>query len=92
MESKVSLPITKAARHWGYVTWRRSQSQRMKAFLKNNSTVHLFFMGSDHGEKNVDWKYCRISIGYKWTRRLPNNLCYYVLVFEEPNILRVTVE
>lgn len=89
---KLILPITKSARRFGYIIWSLGLNEQMKAFLMETSHVHLIFRGIDLGEKKVDWKYRRISIGYKWTRRLEEDVSQYVLTFLGRNGNKLIVE
>lgn len=83
------LPIKKWSRKHGYISWTRTHNEKMKGLLKQASKVHIFFQDFNLGWKNVDWKYHRISIGSMWTKKLPTNLCEYVLNYEDKNILKV---
>ncbi len=75
----MTLQITKSARVWGYVIWNSKQNDDIKNLISGANRVHVYLNGSDLGEKNVDWRYLRISLGYKFTRRLPANLTKYIL-------------
>lgn len=59
----------------------------MKIFTNNVEEVFLVFNGKDVGIKRVDWKYRRISIGYKYTRYLRDEYKELRLDFEHPNKL-----
>ena len=83
------LPILKWSRKYGYISWKVSYNEEMKKLLKKSSKVNVFFQNFNLGWKNVDWKYRRISIGSMWTKKLPTNLCEYVLNYEDKNILKV---
>jgi hypothetical protein len=78
---KLTIPITKSARQFGYIIWTPKLNDQLHDFLKGSSHVHLLFQGADLGEKKVDWKYRRISIGYRWTRRLGDDVSQYLLTF-----------
>ena len=67
----MNLPITKSARRFGYVIWSERRNNEVNAILGDIDSVHVVFNGFDLGEKRVDWKYHRISLGYKLTRALP---------------------
>lgn len=75
----MELPITDRSRKHGYIFWSKRQDGDVSKLLKNSRSVRLHFRGSDRGEKNVDWKYRRISIGWKWTRELPADLTTFKL-------------
>lgn len=90
--NKLKIPITKSARQFGYVIWPPHLNDKVDAFLRGASQVHLYFMGADLGQKNVDWKYRRISIGYRWTRRLSTDVSEYVLSLAEKDSDKLIVE
>jgi hypothetical protein len=89
---KLTIPITKSARQFGYIIWPPRLNKQVDAFLGGATHVHLIFMGADLGEKKVDWKYRRISIGYRWTRRLTDDLSEYVLALTNRDGKRLLVE
>jgi hypothetical protein len=90
--NKLKIPITKSARQFGYIIWPPSLNERMNIFLGGAPQVHLIFMGADLGKKNVDWKYRRISIGYRWTHRLPDEVSAYILVLANKDERTLLVE
>ncbi len=85
----LTVPITKSARRFGYIIFGRKTEERIKQLLNRQSKVRLIFEGADLGEKNVDWKYHRIPVGYSWTRRLAENASEFVLTAGEKNTLKV---
>ena len=89
---KLRIPITKSARQFGYIIWPPRLNEQMGAFLEGMPQVHLVFMGADLGEKNVDWKYRRISIGYRWTRRLADDVSEYILTLAKKDGRKLLVE
>ena len=68
------IPISKRAKEYGYVIWHRTQDAEVKTLLSDKTSFRVFLQGSDRGQKNVDWNNRRISLGYKWTRQIPDNL------------------
>lgn len=82
------LLITKSARQFGYVIWSSKTDALMKQLIGNRSEVPVSFNGLLIGVKSVDWKYHRISIGYKFTRALPKTAKVYQLSFYD-NVLEV---
>jgi len=89
---KLTIPITKSARQFGYVIWPPNLNDQVGTFLGGTSKVRLYFQGADLGEKNVDWKYRRISIGYRWTRRLSDDVTKYVLSLSDKDSTKLVVE
>lgn len=80
------LSITKRAKKYGYVIWQKDQDQAVRALLSDQQSFRVYLQGSDRGQKNVDWGRRRISIGYKWTRQLPENLTNYHLEVRGPEL------
>lgn len=89
---KMRIPITKSARQFGYIIWPPQLNKQMDTLLGGAPRVHLIFMGADLGEKNVDWKYRRISVGHRWTRRLADNVSEYILTFAKKDGRKLFVE
>lgn len=77
----MKLTITKSARQFGYVIWSSKTDASIKDLLGDRSEVMVYFNGLSIGVKAVDWKYHRISIGYKFTRALPETAKVYNLKF-----------
>lgn len=67
----MNLHITKGARQYGYLIWNGKTDIEMEKLLKGLQTVGVCFNGFILGEKNIDRRYHRISLGYKLTRALP---------------------
>lgn len=82
------LSITKSARRFGYVIWSSKTDAMMKELIGDCSEIEVSFNGLSIGVKSVDWKYHRISIGYKFTRALPETAKVYNLTFHD-NVLEV---
>jgi hypothetical protein len=57
------VPITDRARKFGYLIWPSAADQDLRALLGDSQTVALCFQGVDLGNKTVDWKHRRISLG-----------------------------
>ena len=71
------IPITKRAKEYGSVIWQKNQDNEVRALLSDQRSFRVYLQGSDRGQKNVDWAHRRISIGYKWTRQLPETFTNY---------------
>lgn len=67
----MNIHITKGARQYGYVIWNSKIDSEVESMLSGLSVVSVKFNGFNLGEKNIDRKYHRISLGYKLTRALP---------------------
>jgi len=84
----MNLPITKSARQFGYVIWSLKNEQEMKRLLSDRSEVFVTFNGLNVGLRTIDWKYRRISIGYKFTRALPDTATFFYITMKD-NVLEL---
>jgi len=87
----MTLNITKSARRYGYIIWSEKNDKDMKKLLGDFTSVSVIFNGFSVGTKNIDWKYHRISIGWKFTRALPDIISSFVLK-RKGEILEVTTK
>jgi hypothetical protein len=85
----VEVEITKRARQYGYVFWKYRQNDAMSKLLGNRDAVDVVFMNADQGTKNIDWRYRRISIGWRWTRPLPESMKVFVLKMSKSQKLEI---
>lgn len=84
----MKLAITKGAKQFGYLIWNKKNNNEIERLLKGRNSVRVNFNCFDLGEKNVDRKYHRISLGYKLTRALPETHNMYFVTMKN-NILEV---
>ena len=66
----MNIPITKTARQYGYLIWNSKLDMDIEKILGELSSVPILFNDFFLGEKRIDKKYRRISLGYKLTRAL----------------------
>lgn len=85
----VLVEITKRAREYGYVFWKSTQDGEMAELLKSRDSIDVVFMNADHGKKRIDWRYRRISLGWRWTKPLPRSVKYFVLKVSAANKLEI---
>lgn len=83
------LPITDNARKYGYIYWVSSMDTEVLKALGGIEKVEVRFNDLVLGERNVDWKYRRISVGPKWTKALPKDCTIFELELISGNILTV---
>jgi hypothetical protein len=83
------LPFSKRAFKYGYIFWKKSQDDLVQKFFGDITTVKIWFNNSYLGEKKVDWKYRRISLGYSKTRRLSDKLTEFVLTHKKDSSIKV---
>ena len=86
----MNIPIKNRSRKYGYVFWVKSQDDEMKRLLTATAltipvTLNKMFLG----EKSIDWKFRRISIGYKFTRSLAPQLTTFHLKMKRDRTLTI---
>jgi hypothetical protein len=86
---KLLIPITGRSRQYGYIFWFKAIDSKVKGFLGDAVSVGVVFEGADHGVKNVDWKNRRISIGWRWTRQIPQKLNEFELTWKDKQTVSV---
>lgn len=82
------IKITKGAREYGYVIWSSKRHKEFVKMIDGLDKVKVIFNGFNLGFKNIDWRFNRISIGYKFTRALPEDVEYFDIRMED-DILKV---
>ena len=87
---EVIIPITKRAREYGYVIWKKSDEPQMRQLLGKREEIAIILFGGKHGTKRVDWGRSRISIGYRWTRLIEATQVDFVLQMNRSGELEIT--
>ncbi len=87
----MKVRITKSARQFGYVIWNSKNADEIDKMLGGKSDIDVNFNGFSLGKKTIDRKYYRISIGYKFTRALPETARFYYIELKD-GILEVTTK
>ncbi len=88
----VQLPIIKRARQYGYVFWHSTQDGEMAKLLGKRESVDVTFMNAPTAKKRIDWRYRRISVGWRSTRSLPPSTTMFVLRMSKSNRLEVSCQ
>ena len=86
----VELKILDRGKTYGYLYWTKSQDKKMRSLLDGLDRVQIIFRNADHGEKRIDWRYRRISLGQRWTRQIPASMKLFVLKMSSPNSLKIS--
>jgi hypothetical protein len=73
------LPITNAARNYGYITWTKKYDAEVHKILGEKIIIDLIVDTKKLTRKTIDWKRRRIGITYTITRNLPTKLNSYVI-------------
>lgn len=88
----IDLPITDRAREYGYVFWDKKTDQMLRDFLGERDSVSVWFNSTFIGERKIDFKYRRISVGYRFTRGLPLKFTKFVLELDMNGALKVSCQ
>ncbi|GEM_PF-1301844 len=59
----VEFEITSRARQYGYVIWPKRRDPNLRELLGERERIDVVLNGRSLGERRVDWKYRRISVG-----------------------------
>lgn len=87
----MKILITKSARQFGYIIWNSKNKDEIDRMLDGKTEIDVNFNNFALGTKSIDWKYHRISIGYKFTRALPESARFYYIELKD-GILEVTTK
>lgn len=75
----MEIVIIPRARKFGYLIWPVAIDNEVKSLMGDRDHIELVFNKDARGEKRIDWKYRRISIGWRWTRLMPESHKYFNL-------------
>ena len=85
----VVIPISKRARKYGYVIWPKKLDHDVRALLGDVETLIVVMDGRSLGEKRVDWRYRRISVGQSNTRDIDSGRSSFDLTAPVSGTLQV---
>lgn len=88
----LTIPIYERSRKYGYIFWKKQMDTEVQSFLCNLDKAEIWFENSFLGEKKIDWKIRRISIGYSRTRVLSNKVNDFLLKFDKKGVLKITCQ
>jgi hypothetical protein len=86
----LEIPISTRSRRFGYIFWAKSQDESVKQFFGHRTVAEVWFEKSHLGQKRIDWKNRRISMGWSRTRRLPREATFYRLTLQRDSTVKVT--
>jgi hypothetical protein len=86
------IPIKDRSRKFGYIYWTKSLDTSAERFFAGRKVVDVVFQGTSIGEKKVDRKNRRVSIGLAKTRVLDESLTHYRLRFIKDGRLQITCQ
>ncbi len=85
----IEIPMSERSKKYGYVFWGKRADSQIESLLKEKQKISVKFNGVDLGEKNIDWKHRRISLGWTQTRSLPNKKASFFLTVSKDNWLNI---
>lgn len=87
--SKIEIPISDRCRKYGYIYWSKSLDTSLRNFFKDASIIDMIFDGARLGKKTIDWRYRRISVGWRWTRQVASSAQKFILAFDNEGSVKV---
>lgn len=88
----LSLPITNRCRKYGYLVWPKRQDEEVESVLRRQENIRVIFQSKDLGEKRIDWKYRRISLGPSQTQGLDDTVCTFNVTYQSDRTLNITCD
>lgn len=89
--TSVNMKCSANSIKYGYIFWSKSQDEAAKQLFGGMSRIKVVFEGNVVGEKNIDWKYRRISIGKKAIQSLPSaTSSYYIATVNQSGELHLS--
>ena len=85
----IVIPITRRARTYGYIIWRKKDDEVMGQLLGNNEVLEIEVANTVQKRKHVDRKQRRISLGYRMTQSFDKHHTEYLIECPKPGRLRV---
>lgn len=79
----LEIPITDRCRKYGYLYWTSAFDEAVAKLFRGAEAVQVVFDQYFIGEKNVDYKFRRVSLGWKKTRELPASVKMFRLSMKE---------
>ena len=70
---EMSLPISPRSRRWGYVFWPKSREAEDKSFFASADFTTIKVPIESARRMRIQWKYCRVFIGTKWSNAIPES-------------------
>ena len=86
---KLTIPISNRCRKYGYIYWTTTHDDVVHKFFNHAKKVEVWFENSYIGEKRIDWKYRRISVGWSRTRAIADNLSEFQLSQRKDGAIRI---
>lgn len=85
------IPISDRARRFGYIIWPKALDEEVAKTLRDKARIRVVFEGLDVGEKSIDWKHRRISVGPRRTRTLATTASVFQATINADGALDVRV-
>lgn len=85
----LDIPLTERCRKYGYLYWSKKIDPVIEKFLSGKDRVRIVLAGYLIGERNVDYKFRRISLGAVTLSRVPAQCGAFRLSFNKDGNLRI---
>ena len=87
---RLVIQFSESNRKYGYLHWGYRQDADVREFFGRRKSVSMVLDGLYVGEKSIDEKFRRISIGPAKSRAIPEDITELVLKFSKDGRLQVT--
>lgn len=82
-QEQVRFAISPRARQYGYLIWPKGAESSIRELLGTRDSVRVVLNGRELGDKRIDWRYHRVSLGPKATRDLPVGAEHFVIALDD---------
>jgi hypothetical protein len=89
MAAALKIPVTSQSLRFGYIYWPAALDDSVRDFFGDRKTVNVSFLDSFLGEKRLDYKYRRISIGPRKIQSVPPTATTFRLTFRNDGRLDI---
>jgi hypothetical protein len=91
--SEVKTKFSTRCRNYGYFIWPVALDGEMEKIVSRSQQTVVVTLGETVlGEKPIDWKYRRLSLGYAHTRNLPSWVKEFVAIRKRDGGLQIKCE
>ncbi len=86
---KVEIPCTERCRKYGYLYWSKEYDEVIDKFFAGKLLVKVALGGYLLGDKKVDFKHRRVSLGTIAMKVVPDRCTLFCLSFNRDGNLRI---
>lgn len=87
----MQIPISERSRRFGYLIWPRRLDSEIARELQDRQRIRVVLEGKEMGEKLIDWRHRRISLGPKQTRAIAMTATTFEALVDGEGVLNIQI-